>query len=57
MDEYRKDIEEIKELLKKIQKDIAQLEIKIEAEPSAEPFIFTIPEPVPSTQATAACKY
>lgn len=50
MDEYKRDIEEIKELLKKIQKDIAQLEIKIEA----EPYTFTIPEPVPSTQ---ACKY
>lgn len=52
MDEYRKDIEEIKELLKKIQKDIAQLEIKIEAEPTAEPYTFTIPELVPSTCAT-----
>ena len=56
MDEYKRDIEEIKELLKKIQKDIAQLEIKIEAEPTVEPFIFTIPAAVPSTQACDICK-
>lgn len=45
MDEYKRDIEDIKELLKKIQKCIEQLEAK------AEPFFFTIPEPVPATQA------
>lgn len=50
MNEYTRDIEEIKDLLKVIQKQIAQLEIKIEA----EPYYFTMPEPVPSTQ---ACKY
>lgn len=50
MDEYRKDIEEIKELLKKIQKDIAQLEIKIEAEPTAEPYYYHFTMPT-STQA------
>lgn len=47
MNEYKSDIEEIKEILKKIQKDIAQLEVK------ADHYHFTMPEPVPSTQ---ACK-
>lgn len=49
MDDYKKDIEEIKELLKKIQKEIAQLEIKIEA----DQFIDYWTNQVPSTQ---ACK-
>lgn len=47
MNEYTRDIEEIKEILKKIQKQIAQLEVK------ADHYYFTMPEPVPSTQ---ACK-
>lgn len=53
MNEYTRDIEDIKDLLKKIQTQIAQLEVKIEAEPSADHYHFTMPAPVPSTQ---ACK-
>lgn len=47
-DSIMNEIIDIKEQLKVMQKRIEQLEVK------AEPFIFTIPEPVPSTQ---ACKY
>lgn len=45
MNEYKRDIAEIKEILKVIQKCIEQLE--------ADHYHFTMPEPVPSTQ---ACK-
>lgn len=45
MNEYKRDIEDIKDLLKVIQKCIEQLE--------ADHYHFTMPEPVPSTQ---ACK-